>query len=125
MTERVAIGDAPTWIKKHVLAVFVGLSAVLAVYVGVVVVANLAAGWWLDGPPLSPRILVSAGVVAALLNMHRLHLGSRPTTKEDRSYYRWAVWFIGLYGLMGTWFLGPVVAAAILLHSWTTERVAA
>lgn len=125
MTERVAIGDAPTWIKKHVLAVFVGLSGVIAVYVGAVVAGNLAAGWWLDGPPLSPRVLVSAGVVAALLNMARLRLGVTGITREDRSYFRWAVWFIGLYGLMGTWFLGPVVAAAILLHSWTTERVAA
>jgi hypothetical protein len=122
MTERIAIGDAPTWIKKHVLAVFVGLSAVLVVYVGVLVIGNAAAGWWPDGPPLSPRILISAVVVAALLNLARLRLAAGPLAKEDRSYYRWAVWFIGLYGLMGTWFLGPVVAGALLVHSLATDR---
>lgn len=122
MSDRIAIGDAPPWVKKHVLVVFVGLTALLVVYLGVVIGANLAAGWWEDGPPLSPRILVSAVVVGVLLNMARLRWSQDPGHRVDRSYYRTAVWFIGLYGLMGTWFLGPVVAAALLVHSFATDR---
>lgn len=122
MTRRALVGDAPSWIKWSILATFLGLTGLLVLYFGVVIGGYFAFGWFGEDWPLPPGIIVSVAVVAVLVNMLRMYLAKRPLDWVDRRYYRLGTGFIGLYGLMGTWYVGAVMAALMLLHSFFIDR---